>query len=49
VIVAMHAGGDAVKITIQENERQEELEIVIHCKKADKQVVFVNAKTRQRL
>ena len=27
-----------MKITIKENERQEELELIIHCKKADEQV-----------
>ena len=36
--MATHTGGDAVKITIQENEQQGELEVVIHCKKVDEQV-----------
>ena len=36
--MATHKGGDAVKITIQENEQQSELEVVIHCMKVDEQV-----------
>ena len=38
VLVATYTGGEAVKITIQENASQDEPEIVIHCKKIDEQV-----------
>ena len=38
IVATIRHGGDAVKITIQEDERQKELEIVIHCGKADEQV-----------
>ena len=31
-------GGDAVKVTIIESDDQDELEVVIHCKKNDRQV-----------
>ena len=38
VVATIRRGDDAVKITIKENEQQEELELVIHCRKAGEQV-----------
>ena len=34
-------GGDGVKIAVQEDEQQPETEVVIHCRKTDKQVLKI--------